>query len=537
MQKGRWPRRRCSARGARRHGRSRGPGRPGPRASGSSPWRSRTTAKAPRALDGFTLDLPAGETVALVGPTGAGKTTAAHLLLRWIEPLGGRILVDDVPLAALTPEEWRLRLAWVPQHPRLFHGTVRENLLLGRRDASDAELARALELAHLDDFVRALPRGLETPVGEGGERLSGGEAQRLALARAYLKDAPVLVLDEPTAQLDLATEAAVVDALGRLCRERTVLLVAHRLTTVAAARPGRPRLRRSGDRGRRPGSARGLGHRVSPAPRRVGRGAVSGPWRRLLALARPERRRVALAVVLQVLTIASGVGLMATSAWLLSKAALHPSIAALQVAIVGVRGFGVSRAVLRYLERLSSHDVTLRLLARLRMALFRALVPLAPARLLTHGGGDLLGRVIEDVGTLESLYVRVLGPSLSAIGIAILAGLLLWTFSGALPVAAVLGLAAAGVLAPRLSYRLGEAPGRRLVALRGDALGPARGRGARHRRPARFRTGGRPRLRHGGARSRGHGRAGEPQLAPRPSEAPWPCLRPISPPSPCWRSA
>jgi ATP-binding cassette subfamily C protein CydC len=194
---------------------------------------------------------------------------------------------------------------------------------------------------------------------------------------------------------------------------------------------------------------------------------VSGPWRRLLAFARPERRRVALAVVLQVLTIASGVGLMATSAWLLSKAALHPSIAALQVAIVGVRGFGVSRAVLRYLERLSSHDVTLRLLARLRMALFRALVPLAPARLLTHRGGDLLGRVIEDVGTLESLYVRVLGPSLSAIGIAMLVGLLLWTFSGALPVAAVLGLAAAGVLAPRLSYRLGAGPGRRLVALRG----------------------------------------------------------------------
>ena len=467
--------------------------------------------EGPRALDGFTLDVPAGETVALVGPTGAGKTTAAHLLLRWIEPLGGRILVDDVPLAALTPEEWRLRLAWVPQHPRLFHGTVRENLLLGRRDASDVELARALELAHLDDFVRALPRGLETPVGEGGERLSGGQAQRLALARAYLKDAPVLVLDEPTAQLDLATEAAVVDALGRLCRERTVLLVAHRLTTVAAARPGRPRLRRSGDRGRRPGSARSLGHRVSPAPRRVGRGAVSGPWRRLLAFARPERRRVALAVVLQVLTIASGVGLMATSAWLLSKAALHPSIAALQVAIVGVRGFGVSRAVLRYLERLSSHDVTLRLLARLRMALFRALVPLAPARLLTHGGGDLLGRVIDDVGTLESLYVRVLGPSLSAIGIAMLVGLLLWTFSGALPVAAVL----------RAGRRWRPRPAALLPARGGagtpaggpprHALGPARGRGARHRRPARFRTGGRPRLRRGGARSRGHGRAGEPQ--------------------------
>jgi thiol reductant ABC exporter CydD subunit len=188
-----------------------------------------------RALDDFSLELPAGETLALVGPTGAGKTTAAQLLLRFLEPDAGRVLVDDGPLAALTPEEWRARVAWVPQHPRLFHGTLRENLLLGRPEAGDHALAKALELAHLEDLVRQLPRGLETPVGEGGERLSGGEAQRVALARAFLKDTPVLVLDEPTAQLDLATEARVVEAVGRLCRGRTVLLVAHRLTTVAAA--------------------------------------------------------------------------------------------------------------------------------------------------------------------------------------------------------------------------------------------------------------------------------------------------------------
>jgi len=187
------------------------------------------------ALDDFTLEVPAGGTLALVGPTGAGKTTAAHLLLRFLEPDAGRVLVDDTPLASLTPEEWRRRVAWVPQHPRLFHGTLRENLLLGQPEASEAAIGRALELAYLEDLVRELPRGLETPVGEGGERFSGGEAQRVALARAFLKDAPVLVLDEPTAQLDLATEAWVVEAVERLCRGRTVLLVAHRLTTVAAA--------------------------------------------------------------------------------------------------------------------------------------------------------------------------------------------------------------------------------------------------------------------------------------------------------------
>ena len=187
------------------------------------------------ALDDFTLEVPAGGTLALVGPTGAGKTTAAHLLLRFLEPDAGRVLVDDTPLASLTPEEWRRRVAWVPQHPRLFHGTLRENLLLGQPEASEVAIGRALELAYLEDLVRELPRGLETPVGEGGERFSGGEAQRVALARAFLKDAPVLVLDEPTAQLDLATEAWVVEAVERLCRGRTVLLVAHRLTTVAAA--------------------------------------------------------------------------------------------------------------------------------------------------------------------------------------------------------------------------------------------------------------------------------------------------------------
>ena len=197
---------------------------------------------------------------------------------------------------------------------------------------------------------------------------------------------------------------------------------------------------------------------------------MTAPLTRLLRLVLPERRRVAAAVGLQVLTIASGVGLMGTSAWLLSKAALHPSITALQVAIVGVRAFGVSRAALRYLERLVSHDVTLRLLGRLRMALFRALVPLSPARLLGHRRGDLLGRMLEDVGTLESLYVRVLGPSLAAIGIGALLAALLWRFSSALPVVAVIGLALGGVVAPRLAARLGEAPGRRLVSLRGELL-------------------------------------------------------------------
>jgi thiol reductant ABC exporter CydD subunit len=187
------------------------------------------------ALDGFSLEVAAGATVALVGPTGAGKTTAVHLLLRFLEPGGGAITVDGVPLAALGPEEWRRRVAWVPQRPRLFHGTVRDNVLLARPGAPEAALAEAAARARLDAVLAELPRGWETPVGEAGERLSGGQVQRVSLARAFLKDAPVLVLDEPTAQLDAESETAVADAIEVLRWGRTVLLVAHRLTTVTRA--------------------------------------------------------------------------------------------------------------------------------------------------------------------------------------------------------------------------------------------------------------------------------------------------------------
>jgi thiol reductant ABC exporter CydC subunit len=182
----------------------------------------------------------------------------------------------------------------------------------------------------------------------------------------------------------------------------------------------------------------------------------------------PETRRVAAAVVLQVSTIATGMALMGSSAWLLSTAALHPSIAALQVAIVGVRAFGVARTALRYLERLVSHDVALRLVARLRVELYRALVPLAPARLAGYRGGDLVARALEDAGTLENLYARLVGPTLAAGGVAALLAALLVPFGLAFALVATGGLVVGGFAAPRLAARLAAAPGRRLVARRGE---------------------------------------------------------------------
>jgi thiol reductant ABC exporter CydC subunit len=195
---------------------------------------------------------------------------------------------------------------------------------------------------------------------------------------------------------------------------------------------------------------------------------LSGPLGRLARLALPEPRRVGASALLQAATIAAGIGLAGASGWLLSRAALHPGIAALAVAIVGVRAFGVARAGLRYLERLVSHDVALRLLARLRLGLLRALVPLAPARLLERRRGDVVGRLVEDVGTLEGVYLRALGPSLAALATAALLAVLLARASLALAAAALAGLALAGALAPALSVRLGAAAGRRLPALRGE---------------------------------------------------------------------
>jgi ATP-binding cassette, subfamily C, bacterial CydD len=187
------------------------------------------------ALDGFSLTVAPGERVALTGPSGAGKSTLLAAVLGFVDVEAGRITVDGVDLADLGLAAWRTRVAYVPQRPHLFAGTVADNIRLGRPDASDADVRRAADAALAHDFVAALPDGYDTLLGERGLGLSAGQRQRLAIARAYLTDAPIVALDEPTARLDVRSEALVAEAAARLLDGRTALLVAHRPALLTLA--------------------------------------------------------------------------------------------------------------------------------------------------------------------------------------------------------------------------------------------------------------------------------------------------------------
>ncbi|MEV5953451.1 thiol reductant ABC exporter subunit CydD [Streptomyces sp. NPDC051987] len=441
----------------------------------------------------FTVE--PGETVALVGPSGVGKSTLLSVLLGFVPPAEGRVRVGGADLAGLDLEEWRSRIAWVPQRPHLYAGTIAENVRLARPDADDDAVREALRDSGALEFVDALPEGTETVLGEDGAGLSAGQRQRLALARAFLADRPVLLLDEPTAALDGGTEAEVVAAVRRLSEGRTVLLVVHRpaLLSVASrvvrlsgsevpgglrpldsenlsvptARPGE----RDGEVTERPGQGEGEAVRgLGPAVGRHG-DALSegrrGVLRRVRAASGAQRGRLSLALVLGALALGSAVGLMATSGWLISRASQEPPVLYLMVAVTATRAFGIGRAVFRYGERLVSHDAVLRMLAETRVAVYRRLERLAPAGLRTTRRGDLLSRLVADVDALQDYWLRWLLPA--GVAVVVSAGSVAfttWLLPGAGAALAV-GLLAAGAGVPLVTSAVARRAEHRLAPARG----------------------------------------------------------------------
>lgn len=429
-------------------------------------------------LDNLTLSIEPGEVVGVTGPSGAGKSTLLDLLLAWYPPDAGRVLVDGVDLADLDRSAWQARVAWVPQRPRLLAGTVTDNIRLGAPDASDAEVARAAEAAALDV-------ALDTDVGELGAGLSTGQQRRVALARAVLLDRPLLLLDEPTEGVDADTEAAILDRLPDLLIGRTAVLVTHRESVLDVCDRVVELPISSYPQALSYPQARSTSPVVSPSPDTMELGAAprvggalprSGAdqlprgtaWQWLRSAVRPYRVRLALACLAGAAALGSGVALTATSAWLISAAALHPPVLTLMVAIVAVRTFGLAKGVLRYAERLLSHDVALRALAELRVRVWTALVRIGPAVTGRMRRGDLLNRLVSDVDSQQDVLVRGLVPAVSAAvvaaGTAIGIGVLLP--EAGLTVA--IGLIVAGVLAPALSVLAARNAERRTATLRAD---------------------------------------------------------------------
>ncbi|MFF0414547.1 thiol reductant ABC exporter subunit CydD [Kitasatospora sp. NPDC004745] len=418
------------------------------------------------ALDGAALTLRPGTTTALTGPSGAGKSTLVAVLLGLTAPDAGTVRITaadgrDHDLAELDPDGWRRQIAWVPQHPHLFAGTVAENLRLHRPDADDEQLWQALRAAHALDFVTRL----DAPLGEDGAGLSAGQRQRLALARVLLADdRPLVLLDEPTANLDGASEAAVVDAVRGLAedRRRTVLVVAHRPALLAVADE---RVRLAGPVAGPPAAGE-----PAPAPAPLahsGRPTDAPAPDEEPAAPAAATPRLALAVLLGALALGCAVALMATSGYLISRASQMPPVLYLMMAVTSVRAFGIGRSVFRYAERLVSHDAVLRTLGTLRAAVYRRLTVLAPAGLPAFRRGDLLSRLVADVDAVQDHYLRWRLPAAVAGTVSLAAVVAMGAFLPAAGAVLGLGLLLAGVLVPALAARWSAGAERRQAPARG----------------------------------------------------------------------
>jgi len=403
------------------------------------------------AHEGLSFAVAAGERVGIVGPSGAGKSTIARLLLRLHDPQSGRVLVGGRDIRTLPLADLRRQIAVVSQDTYLFHGTVEDNLRMGKPDATAAELEEAARAANAHTFIAALPQGYHTVVGERGVRLSGGQRQRIAIARALLRDAPILILDEALSAVDAESEAVIQEALDRLMRGRTTLIFAHRLSSVigadrilaledgrvvesgrhdelmarrgayfrlmaAQAREGDGADARLDEAAAEPDAVPGVARVTETASAdAVGQTATLGwgaVFRNLLGMVRPYRGQLALTFVLGVSRVIALIGVGVLSALVVLALKRGEPFGGLLVALAVVAPLA---GILHWLESWLAHDMAFRLLTHMRVDLFRKLDALAPAYLTRRRSGELVGTATHDVELVEYFFAHTITPAFVAV--------------------------------------------------------------------------------------------------------------------------
>ena len=450
----------------------------------------------------ISLEVKRNSPIMLVGESGAGKSTIAHIIGGFLTAPKGTVTIDGLDLCDIDIEWWRQQITYVSQYPHIMKGTLRDVLSFGM-NVSDEEIIEACKEVQLLDVISRQQEGLDAVIGEGGLGLSGGERQRVALARAFLRKGQVLILDEVTAHLDVKTEAIISSAIQRLMKDKIVIIIGHRLQTMHWAstlyvlKTGRiiqkgsyeeliavdgyfKELVNSGlgefssaieeqlktkqsfcvqDR-HEPDHLMAVAnkeayvigsdtiHKTEALTSNMG---VEG-WRLLFAVLSPAKWSLVLALIFTFLTVFMNVGLLTVSAWLLASAALQPGLTYLSLAIVGVRFFGVSRAVCRYFERYTSHRMAFQGLYGLRVWFYAHLEPLAPAILKRFGAADMLGRIMGDIEVLQFFYLRTLIPPVAAIALTVLVAYGVSTIDSSLVTPIVLSALILGLILPFVVY-------------------------------------------------------------------------------------